>query len=279
MADYTNSKSGPGGVFPDNATETTWNRLEPLITAEQVRYRHLFGIPLVSAMKDPLTGKAQVMTDDLIKDTIDRSISMAESDTGLDIFPIRQKEKHPFDRNEFNSFGYFRVEHRPVATIDKVTMTPSNNVDIYSVPLEWVETAYLPRGQINIIPLFAATGYNSPVATGNVGAAFLAVLGSHQWVPAFWQIEYTSGFPDGLLPKIVNELIGTIAAMEVLGLLAATYAKSSSHSLGIDGMSQSVSTPGPALFDQRIGLLADKRKMLAKKLKTQYGLNLFSSNV
>jgi hypothetical protein len=238
MSDYSNSKSGPGGVFPDNAVETSWNRLEPLVSPEQVKSRHLFGIPLVSAMKDPLTGKAQVMTDDLIKDVIDR-----------------------------------------VATIDKVTITPSNNVDIYTVPIEWIETAYLPMGQINIIPLVSAIGYSTPAAVSSGGAVFLSVLGGQQWVPAFWQIEYTSGFPDGMMPKPVNELIGCIAAMEILAMLAATYAKSSSHSLGIDGMSQSVSTPGPALFDQRLVILADKRKTLTSKLKTMYGLKIFSGQV
>lgn len=279
MADYTNTKSGPGVVFPDNAVESAWQRTEPLVTPDQVKARHMFGIPLVSAMKDPLTNKAQVYTNEMIKDTIDRAVAMVEQETGIDIFPLRSKEKHPFDRNDYASFGYMRVERRPVASVEKLSINPPSGVDLYTVPLEWIETAYLPKGQLNLIPIGNAIAYGTPAQVGSGGALFLNVLGNQPWVPAFWMVEYTSGFPDGMIPKAVNELIGVVAAMEVLGALGATYGKSSSHSLGIDGLSQSISTPGPAIFQQRLGELAEKRKAMIKKLKTYYGLNLFSGNV
>lgn len=280
MADYSRSKSGPGAMFPDNAVETTWNRLEPLVTPTQVKNRHLFGIPLVSAIRDPLTNRAQRYDDDLIKDTIDRAVGLVETETGLDIFPVRMKEKLPFDQHHYQSFGYMRVARRPVACVDKITITPASGNDLYTVPIEWVETANLPYGQLNLTPISGATVYGD--VTGGVapgGALFLNVLGQHRWVPAFWMVEYTSGFPDGLLPRVVNELVGAVAAMEVLSALAATYARSTSHSLGIDGLSQSVSTPGPQLFKQRLDELAEKRKKLVKKLRTQYALNLFSGEV
>jgi hypothetical protein len=279
MADYSKSKTGIGGVFPDNATETSWERLEPLVRPEQVQSRHLFGIPLVSAMKDPLTGKAQVYTPDMIRDTIDRAVSMVEQDVGIDIFPNVNKEKHPFDRNEYESFGYFRLHRRPCASIEVLSITPPSGSDIYRIPLEWVETAYMHTGQINLIPLGNAIAYGTPADVGSGGALFLNVLGNQPWIPAFWQVTYTSGFPDGMLPKVVNELIGTVAAMEILSALASTYARSTSHSLGIDGLSQSVSTPGPQLFKTRYEELEAKRKSLVKKLRTQYALNLFSGNV
>lgn len=279
MADYTKTKTGIGGVFPDNALETTWNRLEPLVTPEKVKARHLFGIPLVSAMKDPLSGKAQVYTDDMIRDTIDRAVSMVEEEVGIDIFPTQQNEKQAFDRNEYESFGYFRLHRRPIASIEKLSITPPSGGDIYVIPLEWVETAYMHRGQINLIPLGNSIAYGTPADVGSGGALFLNVLGNQPWIPAFWQVTYTSGYPDGLVPKYVNELIGTVAAMEVLSSLAATYAKSTSHSLGIDGLSQSVSTPGPQLFKVRYEELQEKQKKLVKKLRTEYGLNIFSGNV
>lgn len=279
MADFTNTKSGPGKAFPGNAVENTWNSVEPLVTPSQVKGRFLFGIPLVSNIQDPITGKKQVYTDDLIKDTIDRSVALAEAETGLNIFPIQFKEKHPFDRNEYEAFGYFRTQHRPVASIEALTITPPSGGDIYSIPLEWVETGYLPKGQINLIPLGNSIAYGTPANVGSGGALFLNVLGNQPWIPAFWQLAYTAGFPDGLLPKIVNELIGCIAAMEVLSQLATTYARSQSHSLSIDSLSQSVSTPGPQIYKTRYEELEEKRKTLIKKLKATYGINLFSGNV
>lgn len=279
MADYTLTKSGVGRTAPDNAVEVTWRKVEPLITPEQVRNRHLFGIPLVSAMKDPITGRPQVYTDDLIRDTIERAVALAEADTGIDIFPQQNKEKLPFQQQDYAMFAYCRVQRRPVASIEQFSITPPDGLNLYNIPLEWVEMANAHVGQINLIPLGNAIAYGSPADMGSGGALFLNVLGNQPWVPAFWQVTYTSGFPDGMLPKMVNELVGTIAAMEVLSLLAATYGKSSSHSLSIDGLSQSISTPGPAIFQQRMTELAEKRKKLVKKLKTTYGLNLFSGDV
>jgi hypothetical protein len=279
VADYTKSKSGPGVLFPTNALESSWIKVEPLVTPEQIRSRHLFGIPLVSGMKDPLTGKSQVYTDDLIKDTIDRAVAIVEAETHLDIFPVQHQEKHPFDRQEYQSFGYFRVRHRPVSSVQKLAITPPSGQELYIVPNEWIETGYLVHGQINLIPLGNAIAYGNVAQVGSGGALFLNVFGQQPWTPAFWAITYTSGFPDGMIPKILNELIGVVAAMEVLGALAATYAKSNSHSLGIDGLSQSISTPGPQLFAQRMQELGEKRRMLSKKLKALYGQTIFSGNV
>jgi hypothetical protein len=278
MADYTKTKGR--AVWPDNATDTAWNRLEPLVTADQVRTQHLFGIPLYSAIRDPRTNQPQEMTDDIIRVIIERAVSIAEMETGLDIMPVQRAEKHPFDRAEYESFGYFRTLHRPVASIEALKVVPSNNVPVYDVPLEWVEVGSLPMGQINIVPLTVATnmsGYQPVQSAG--GAVFLSIFASRTWMPGFWEITYTSGFVDGKLPKIVNELIGVIAAMEVLSMLGATYARTNSTSLGIDGMSQSVSTPGPQVFLARLQDLETKRKWITSKLKAKFGLRLFSGNV
>lgn len=280
MADYTSSKSGPGSLFPDNTSENTWNSVEPLITPGQVKIHHLFGIPLVSAMRDPLTGMAQVMTDDIIKEIIVRAVAIVEADTGLIIFPRQIKEKHPFDKAEFEAFGYFRLQNRPVATIESLSISPSDNATIYNVPLNWIETGYLEQGQINIVPLASGLGYSGMVSgMSTAGGIFLTSLGAHHWIPAFWLIVYTAGFPDGMLPRIVNELIGVVAAMEILSLLGSTYGGSTSHSLSIDSVSQSVSKPGPDIFRLRLETLAEKRKTLTKKLKAAYGLTLFSGNI
>lgn len=283
MAIYTDSK-GPasgGAVFPENAIDGAWSRCEPLLTPGQLRTRHLFGIPLVSFIKDPITGKAQVMTDEILKDYIVRAVSIAESDTHMDIMPLQRDEKYPFDKQEYESFGYFKINHRPVASIELLSIRPATNQDVYVVPLEWVETAYLPRGQINIIPLTIAISPvgNTPVPVqGTGGAIFLSIFANKPWIPAFWNIRYTSGFPDGCIPTIVNELIGTIAAMEVLSSLAATF-RITSTSLGIDAMSQGVSGPGPTLYQVRFAELKEKRERLIAQLKAMVGLKLFSQNI
>lgn len=282
MADYSNSKGAFGGVYPETSVGgAAWKRTEPLITPQQLRRRMLLGIPLVSFMKDPITGKPIVVTDDDLQDFIVRAVAMAETETGATIFPEQFNEKQPFDRNEYESFGFFKLMKRPVSSVEEFAVTPANNIDVFSVPLDWVETSYLVRGQLNIVPLTIALTAGGGVVNsqGGGGAVFLSILGNKPWVPAFWRIKYTAGYPDGAIPIIVNELIGSIAAMDVLSQLAATYARSSSASLSVDGLSQSVSTPGPQIYVQRCQELAETRKKLVKKIKTMVGLNIFSGNV
>jgi len=277
--DYSGSKVGPGATFPEVALDTARVRLEPMLKPEQLRERFLFGIPLVSRIKDPITGKFQVFTEEMLSDIIDGAVETAEQETKIDIFPVKRREKHPFDRNHYESFGYFQVEHRPITSIDKLSVTPSNAIDIFTVPQEWIEAAYLIRGQVNIVPLTISFLNGGFVPTqGAGGAAFLSLLGNKAWIPAYWQFEYTSGYKDGNVPRIVNELIGSIAAIEVLSQLAATF-RVTSHSLGIDAMSQSVSGPGPAIFQIRVKELEEKKTRIVKKLKAAYGLKIFSSHV
>lgn len=280
MADYTNSRFAIGTPTPENAIESSRQQLEPLISVDQLKARFLFGIPMVSAMKDPLTGKQQVMTDEMLKDLIEGAISTAEAELKIDIFPVKRREKQPFDINLYNSLGYFELTHRPCTSVDKLSVTPSNNLDVYVVPNDWVEGAYLHRGQVNIIPLtvaFVQGTYIPQQSSG--GAAYLQILGNKAWIPAWWQIEYTSGYPNGQLPRVVNDYIGCLTAMEVLSQLAPTYARSNSHSLGIDGLSQSISTPGPQIFKVRLDELKEKRDALAKKIRTFFGLKIFSGTL
>lgn len=273
-------KSGVGDVFPAGAIEKSWGDLEPLITPAVLKARFLFGIPLVSNMKDPRTGKGQVMDDEAVKDQIARAIKRVELESRMDINPIVRLEKYPFDRNEYEAFGYFRLLHRPVTNIIQLAVVPSNNIDVYIAPLEWVETGMLAMGQINIVPLNIAIGNGGFIPTQSAGGAvFLSILAQSSWIPAFWQINYVSGFPDNLMPMIVNELIGVSASIQILRDLAATYARSTSHGLGIDALSQSISTPGPAIFDNRLATLEDDKKKIISQLRAVLGTNLFSGNV
>lgn len=278
MADYTNSKSGIGAVFPERAVDTALQRLEPLLGPEEFKSRHLFGISLVSQMKDPITGKNQLMNDEQLRDYIEGAVNQVEIETGIDIFPTQRKEKHPYDRALYEAYGYMQLNHRPTSSIEALTVNGATQQDLYSIPLEWIETAYLPRGQINIVPMTGAFIYGGTIPTTAIGGAFfMSLFGNSTWIPSFWQVTYTSGYKDGMVPRIVNDLVGTVAAMEVLSMLGTTYARTQGHSLGIDGLSQSVSSLGPNLFQTRLAELQAKRDKLVAKIKALYDLK-FSIN-
>ena len=276
MPIYTESKD----ALSLSGTSPTGSQREPLVTPEKLRNLHLFGISLVSKMKDPVTGKRVAMTDPLLKEFIQRAVSIVEDETRISITPVQLTEKYPYDHALYRQYGYMMLNHRPVASIDALTITPANGIQIYNMPLEWVEVANLERGQLNLVPLGIAinSGGNIPVAATG-GAPFVNILGYDAWMPAFWQVKYTIGFKDQMVPRIINELIGTVAAIEILQQLAATNSEASSWSLGIDGLSQSVSGPGGDLFTQRITQLQEKRDKLIGKCKATYGTKLFASSI
>lgn len=121
------------------------------------------------------------------------------------------------------------------------------------VPLQWVESSGFHRGQINIVPLTAAfqgSGFLPPSQSSG-GAAFLQILGTKNWIPYYWELLYVSGFPDGVVPILINELIGNYTAKMILELLAASN-KIPNYSLSIDNVSQSINTSGPNVYDVRL---------------------------
>ena len=279
-------KPNLGAVWPPGAIDSDFVRTEPLLTPELLVQRHLFGIPLVSNIIDPITGLPQRITPEMLRDIIAGAVCDAELDAHIDIMPVLRQEKSAFDRAEFARFGYFKMRHRPIQSIDKLSFTPSSEIDIFVIPTSWISTAQLYRGRIQIIPLIPATAASSSGYTGAIlppgqgGAGlFLGLIAAHHWIPDFMQTIYTTGFPDGMVPRPINDLVGSIAAMKVLSLLAATHARSTSHSLGIDGMSQSISGPGPSLYNERIALLDADRQKIAKKIRKTFGQKLFSGTV
>ena len=275
MPIYTGSKSPPGSMYPLNASATALGRLEPLLTPDQLKSRFLKGIPMVLKIKDPDTGKPFRIMDEELKDYIEQAVNIVETETGLMLFPTKIVKKLPFQKADFESFGYFQLPTRPIASIDKLTLRLSDGSDVFNFPLEWVETANLIWGQLNILPLaFQGIAGGTGIVGGDPAsgtAVFFNSLWHRPWVAALFGVEYTTGFPNGMMPKVVNDLIGTVAAMRILSMIAAAYAQVTSVGLSLDGMSQNVGTPGPQRYKIRMDELTADRKLYTKKLKKIFG--------
>jgi hypothetical protein len=277
LADYTNSKGAPGAAYPAHSVDAqAFSRVEPLITPDQLRRRQLLGIPLVSFFPNPITGVRDEITNDDLKDMILRSVSEAELMTGIDIFPIQKYDKYPFERTFFQDFGYIQVVSRPIVSVESLAFTSANGNDLFQLNPDWIEPANFSKGQINITPFVPVAAVQFVPSTSiGLGSAYLTFLNGLSWIPAIVKVQYTTGFPNGQMPRVINELIGCIAAIEALSALGATN-RASSYSLGIDSMNQSVSSPGPMLYQPRIDGLAEKRDELVKKIKNVYGLGVTS---
>jgi len=265
--DYGNS------AYPVLASKTSalLQRIEPILTPEKLISRYLKGQDL-----------SAYSTDDL-KDKIMLAMNEAEALLDLTLTPVRRKEKHPFDKNLYKSFIHVMTNFGPILEINKFCIQSSNNKNIFTIPPDWIEAARFFQKQINIIPLtvVGATGINSGQPTGAAGLAFIAAMnGGIDWVPSYWEVEYTTGVcnKEGHVPVIVNELIGAIAAIEILGNLGALNLNTS-VSISHDGLSQSSSNPGPAVYQTRIGELTAKKEEMVKKIRKVFYNKYFVSNI
>lgn len=281
---YTGSKKVTGAMHPRNAIATEFTRLEPLISPEQLKSLYLKGIQLTLKVKDPETGKPFQFTNEELQQLIEIAVEEAEIETGLTFMPVKYSEKLPYQKQDWESFGYFQLQRRPISSIDSLTVRLADHSDIFTFPNEWIETANLIWGQVNLIPLAfqgveGGTGIIGGITSGSGTAVFFNSLWNRPWVAALFGVEYTTGFPDGLMPKSVNALIGTIAAQKVLSQIAAASSGQTSVSLGIDGASQSVGMPGPERYRTRMEELQQQRKLYVKKLRKMFGTTFVASTV
>lgn len=273
----------PQSVYPEHVVAGQDDvRCEPLLTPNLFVKRFLFGIPLVSQIKNPLTGKPDIKTEDDLKDHLIRAKDFVEQQVGINILPVQRAEPHPFDRVHMEQYGYFRTWRKPILSVDQIAIMPANNQDainIYTLPKEWLSLTHANKGQINIVPVVAATSQVfTQVATSNGAAFLLSFIRQLPWAPSYWRITYTAGFPEGKIPVWVNEIIGIQAAIDILNDLGATF-RVSAYSLGIDGISQSQTTPGPNIYAVKIKALQDKFDKLSRKAKALFGVKIAASTI
>ncbi len=269
MADMTHSKSYGTSMYPVHCLHTSnlMRRCEPLLTPEQLRSRFLKGIPLFFANGD-------TFSDDDLKDRIYLASNQVELDLKTTLVREQRQEKLPFKQEDYKAYIHLTAEQGPIVSIEQLAIVSADKNTIFEIPPTWIETTNFAKRIINVIPLLAAYGVNSVQgAVGNAGIAFLTVIDGLNWVPAYWQIKYTSGISnkEGSVPTNVNELIGIVAAIDMLSQIAATFIHTS-QSQSQDGISQSSSGPGPRIYMIRIEELQKKREKIEAQLR-----NIFSN--
>jgi hypothetical protein len=276
--DFTNTGSKVDGtaVYPVHASQTSGllTRCEPML--DQAKFQRMFlkGIRLQMWNGD-------VYTPEDLTEKLNWAMNEAELLLGLTITREAFQHKVPFDYALYKAYIHVRAEKGPIISLEQLAIVSADNNNIFTIPPTWIETTNFAKRLINVVPLLAAYGVNQVAgAVGNAGIAFLTVMDGLNWVPAYWQIQYTAGLAtaEGQVPVPVNELIGCIAAISILSEIAATY-RYNSQSQSQDGISQSSTGPGPRQFELRIEDLILKRDTLVKKLKGIFSNKFLIDNI
>lgn len=276
--DFTNTGSKVDGtsIYPVHAAQVSdlLSRCEPMLEQEKFRRMFLKGIRLTMANGDTYT--PEDLTEKL-------NWAMNEVELLLNLTITREAFQHkvPFDYALYKAYIHVRTEKGPIISLERLAIVSADNNNIFTIPPTWIETTNFAKRLINVVPLLAAYGVNQVAgAVGNAGIAFLTVMDGLNWVPAYWQVQYTAGLAtaEGQVPVPVNELIGSVAAISILSEIAATY-RYNSQSQSQDGISQSSTGPGPRQFDKRIEDLEVKRDKLVNKLKAIFSNKFLIDNI
>ncbi len=198
---------------------------------------YLMGIPLTDGMGNTISQAT-------IQNYIDRAVQWMKTQLQVDLVPnVITQEPHDYNIEEYYQYCYIRLYHYPVISVQNVTAN-WGGVQVMTFPTEWYN--YMPEsGQLQMVP---TEGTLSEVMLGQGAASLLPMITSGlTYMPFLFKVDYTAGFPpgDGTIPDDIANLIAAKAAIAVMNLASGLILGGSgitSTSLGIDGLSQSIST-------------------------------------
>lgn len=272
MADYTDSKKFGTQVYPVESLETTnlFGRIEPILSVKKLKSRYLKGIEGLD-----------YSTEDY-KDEILRAINEVELLTNLNLNKVQHKERLPFDQALYRNMVYMKTNNGPILSLESLTIESSNGENIYKLPATWIEAGYFHKRQINLIPIlsiFGAAGLTDGNPS-NAGLIFLQAVNNFRWLPAFFSVTYTTGVchKEGQLPQVINELIGLVAAIEILSNMQTRNIYSST-AISQDGISQSASSNATQIYEPRINKMKEDLDKKMKKIKAIFHTKYFMSNI
>jgi len=302
MSDQSNFKPNISGTYPQNVQTVNgkgaagFTRVEKYLDVDRLKARWLFGIPL----KHPLT--KQTLSDETLKEIIDNGAARVELECNIDVFPVTRVYKDMWDKTKWDQgWGQISVGRRNVTTLHEISIRTSSSysvqngvsapyddptndptsegVILYTFTLDWVNMSLARKGILDFVPLQSAINGTIPGGSyGGAAAALFSVFTKLQYVPGFWYIKYSSGFQENSVPSVVNDLIGTYAAMEVLSMLAPLN-KYNSQSIGLDGASQSISGPGNQIYALRYQELEEKAEKLKDLIRAFFSVKILMSNI
>jgi len=265
--------------FPAHGSDSSdvepgFKRFVTMPTASDVKRKQLFGIPLKAALTK------ETLSDETIQEFVVQAISEIEHTLQLYISPVTiRKERHNYAWNEFYSaFGFLTLNHKPILEVQKLEImipTAGTSDNFIEWPTAWLKV-YNQHGTLQLLPL---TGSGSVLVTqASSGVSFPYRLFNVNHYPQFWAITYRVGFDNDALPALMGELIEIIAAIKVLGMLSPVIFPYNSYSISLDGLGQSISTPGPMWFSKRLDDLDKRKQELIAAARSYYEL-AFSMDV
>lgn len=178
------------------------------------------------------------------------------------------EETLDFSQTDWKRWGYIKCTYPVVCPISLQGFL--NTVKQIDYPPEWLSSRKINDGGIlhhrnlYVIPAGNSTAHSSAVIYSGI-IPQLGVVGS-SLIPNYWNTKYITGFD--VIPKDIVEVIGKLASISIFHIAGDLIlgAGIASFSLGLDGLSQSISSTSSATnagYGARItGYLSDLKRQL-----------------
>ena len=159
--------------------------IREIITPELLRATYIAGVDLTFDDGTPFT-------DEMFELAIDTAISTIEQELSIHIDPVAfSEERHDSRDADRNSYFLMNTDHRPVASIDNISIRHGNYQPI-SLPLAWYNLMLPRHGQVQIIPTAESLGGFFFTQGGFVYPSLL--LANYEYFPGYFSLDYTAGF-------------------------------------------------------------------------------------
>lgn len=209
------------------------------LSPQELKDRYFFGIPIIDQQGRP-------MPDDTINSFIEFAVS--EIETYLEIKLSKQivKETLDYSINDWKSWGYIPTTF-PVLEVYSLKGKIGQKEQI-EFPKDWLSIKrsndpYAAHRKVSIIPNIGSANNSHVVYSG-----ITPHLGwfSMKMIPDYWVMEYCTSF-ERIPPEIID-IVGKLASVNIFHSLGDIIlgAGIASQSIGIDGLSQSISTTSSA---------------------------------
>lgn len=249
---------------------------ELIITPAQLRKIYMWGV----TAKD---SNGIELPDDIYEFYIKTAQQELEDLLNIKLIPTIIKETRDYVYDDYKTYGYVRCSYPVCRAFYLKGMF--GEAEQITYPAAWLsskksnEVPNMYYRNVYLIPNVG--GYQSGEVSG---VTFNGVFGanllwrSKSYIPNYWHIRYLTGFnkiPDDLL-----NVIGKTAAINVLHIAGDLIlgAGIASYSLGIDGLSQSISSTSSATnagYGARIlGYVDDLKKVLPILISKYGGMSL-----
>ena len=231
-----NSDSLAVGDFSEAELGEETETLAKIMTVAELKAIYLTGVDLTN---DQGVTYPDIMFDFAVRAAIRR----VEHELDIECKPTNHTDRYNFDSRLFSQWGTIQCDHYPLISVSSIKMYWPSASDPYEFPAEWIR--FDPQsGLINLVP----TSGSLAQAMVFTGLYMPMIMTSVPFVPRAIEVTYQSGFAIGSLPHDIRDIIGMYASFPILNVAGDLIAGAgiASYSVGLDGLSQSVSTTSSA---------------------------------